>query len=117
MALMDGFISCHVSFTLSVNYHEELFSLLECATCYPIGFAARLLFRLELHILIDSFELNVSPIAHCSTFFSIATTSHTDTVTQSYTDHTETQETQKSPTEHSQDCVDAIEPTGSIFHR
>jgi len=87
------------------------------ATCYPIGFAARLLFRLELHILIDSFELNVSPIAHCSTFFSIATTSHTDTVTQSYTDHTETQETRKSPTEHSQDCVDAIEPTGSIFHR
>src|SRR6266513_1096586 len=56
---------------------------------YPIGLVIGLLFRLGPRILIVSLELNVSPIAPCSTFFSIATTSPTDTPPDTYT-HTQT---------------------------
>src|SRR5437667_11924940 len=61
---------------------------------YPIGLVIGLLFRLGPRILIVSLELNVSPIAPCSTFFSIATTSPTDIPTDTYTQthrHTDTQ--------------------------
>src|SRR5437762_7896977 len=87
------------------------------ATCtYPIGLVIRLLFRLEPQIFIVSFELNVSSIALYSTFFSIATISHTDTITQNYTDYTETRNTQKSPTEHNQDYIHTLELIESILH-
>jgi len=61
---------------------------------YPIGLVIGLVFRLGLAIFISSYQLNVSPIASRSTFFSIATTSHTDTETQR---HTGIQSTQKTP--------------------
>jgi len=45
------------------------------ATCtYPIGLAIGLVFRLEPHIFVVSFELNVSPIAPPSTDFNTKTT-------------------------------------------
>ena len=47
----------------------------DCNVHVPYRACHRLLFRLGPHILIDSFELNVSPIAPSSTFFSIAATS------------------------------------------
>ena len=64
-------------------------------TC-PIGLAIRLVFRLELHIFVVSFQLNVSPIAPLSTFFSIAATSSTETDTDSDTDTDPDPDTQKS---------------------
>src|SRR5437667_10977440 len=69
---------------------------------YSIGLVIGLLFRLGPCILIVSLELNVSPIAPCSTFLSIATTSslihpqthihrhrHTDTQTHRHTEYPE----------------------------
>src|SRR5437773_3734951 len=82
---------------------KRMANLRESATCtYPIGLVIGLLFRLGPRILIVRLELNVSPIAPCSTFFSIATTSPTDTPPDTYTQtqthrHTDTQNTQRSP--------------------
>ena len=77
--------------------HFFFFKRGRSATCtYPIGLAIGLVFRLEPHIFVVSFELNVSPIAPPSTFFSIAATSSTETDSDSDSDTNPDPATQKS---------------------